>query len=63
MGYYGQGIGNIIQGILSPIVATSWVTNEGIGFDGREYNSKKTKTTFLMEIYMSELAFSSRERE
>jgi hypothetical protein len=63
MGYDGQGIGKRRQGILSPIVATSRVKHEGLGFDGRGENPMTMKTTFVKVKDMAELAYSFEESE
>jgi hypothetical protein len=62
MCYNGQGIEKRRKGILIPIVATSWVNNEGSSFDSRVGKPMTMKTIFVKEKYMSELACSSGER-
>ena len=47
MGYDGQGLGEARQCILSPIVATTWVTYESLGFDGRNKNHMTMNTIFM----------------
>jgi len=62
MGYDGQGIGKSIQGIISPIVATSMVKTQGQDFDGRWENPMTIKTTFVKVKDMTEFSFSLEER-
>ena len=49
MGYEGQGIGQINQGILIPIVDEPRFKHEGLGYDGRNKNTMDTKTIFVKE--------------
>jgi len=63
MGYDVQGLANIRQGIMSPIVPTPWIKHERLGFDGIMENPITINTTFLKAKDMLELDFSSREEE
>jgi len=63
MGYDGQGIGKRIKGIFSPNVATLWVKQEGLDFDGKRGMTVTMENTFLKAKDMAEWACLLKERE